>query len=397
MKRVHPLRSARGRLLLGIILALVVSSRFYLPLVLTGATDPVKTLALPLTNPLQQATPTSTPTPTPVENPLNALHVEGNQLVTVDGRRIILRGVNRDGSDFFCAEGKGIFDGPTGPKSIAALLSWHINAVRIPLNEGCWRGAAGIQPAYSGAAYQAAIAAYVAALTAHGIYAILDLHKVAPGIEVNTHQFLPMPDADHAPEFWRQVALLYGNNGMVLFDLYNEPHDISWTCWRDGESACHGLSYRAVGMRDLVQTVRATGATNVLLLTAAHWGNDVGQWLSYAPIDPLHSLAASWHIYTQTIPCADIACFDRVAATVAEHVPLVAAEFGVDVSGTYCGVGGVDLLLDWLDQHGVSYTAWTWNVGEQTCGSLSLISNWGGTPKAPNGTLYRTHLLAVSP
>ena len=43
-----------------------------------------------------------------------------------------------------------------------------------------------------------------------------------------------MADAAHAPDFWRSVAARFRDDSGVVFDLYNEPHDISWGCWRDG-------------------------------------------------------------------------------------------------------------------------------------------------------------------
>ena len=68
-----------------------------------------------------------------------------------------------------------------GPQAIAAMTSWHINAVRLPLNEDCWLGINGAPARYSGARYRAAIRAYVARLNHAGLYVILDLHWSAPG------------------------------------------------------------------------------------------------------------------------------------------------------------------------------------------------------------------------
>src|SRR5438067_2300489 len=85
------------------------------------------------------------------------------------------------------------------------------------------------------------------------------------------------------------------NNG--IFDLYNEPHDISWTCWRNGGSSCSGAPFSIAGMQTLVTTVRNTGATNILLLGGLAFSNDLSQWLANEPTDPMNQLAASWHVY----------------------------------------------------------------------------------------------------
>src|SRR6266705_4014692 len=105
-----------------------------------------------------------------------AVHVRGNQLVDATARPVRLRGVNRSGAEYACAQGWGIFDGPSDSASVAAIASWRANAVRVPLNETCWLGINGVAPAYSGDSYRRAIAAYVALLNRAGLVVILDLH-----------------------------------------------------------------------------------------------------------------------------------------------------------------------------------------------------------------------------
>ena len=47
-----------------------------------------------------------------------------------------------------------------------------------------------------------------------------------------------------------QVSQRYANNPLVLFELYNEPHDVSWDIWRNGGSA----SFTVAGMQTLYNT-----------------------------------------------------------------------------------------------------------------------------------------------
>ena len=46
--------------------------------------------------------------------------------------------------------GWGIFDGPAARRSVQAIAAWHVNAVRITLNEDCWLGINGVEAAYGG-------------------------------------------------------------------------------------------------------------------------------------------------------------------------------------------------------------------------------------------------------
>ena len=67
------------------------------------------------------------------------LSVQGNHLVDGRGHVVRLTGVNRSGAEYACAGGWGIWDGPTDTRAaIAAIASWHVNAVRVPLNKDCF-------------------------------------------------------------------------------------------------------------------------------------------------------------------------------------------------------------------------------------------------------------------
>src|SRR5256712_8029451 len=196
-----------------------------------------------------------------------AVHIQGNQLVDSGGRVVRLRGVNRSGTEYACAQGWGFFDGPSDSASVQAIVAWKANAVRVPLNETCWLAINGVAPAYSGANYARAISDYVALLNRAGLVVILDLHWSATGTAVALGQ-APMPDRDHTPQFWSDVAAAYGSNNRVIFDLFNEPFPDNnsdtpeaWRCWRGG-GPCTGMSYPAAGMQGLGEAGRRAGAKN---------------------------------------------------------------------------------------------------------------------------------------
>jgi endoglucanase len=321
--------------------------------------------------------------------PAPGLHVQGNRLVDAGGHTVRLIGVDRSGAEYACAQGWGIFDGPVDSAAVAAIASWHVNAVRVPMNEDCWLGINGVPAAYAGASYRAAIAGFVARLNAAGIVAILDLHWGAPDTVLALAQ-TPMPDRDHSPAFWRSVAAAFKGNDSVIFDLFNEPYPDgntdspeAWRCWRDG-GTCAGVSYQAAGMQELVDSVRTAGATNVIMLGGPEYASDLASWLANEPADPLHNLAASWHIYNFSW-CSTPSCWNGAADTVAQHVPLILGELGQDDGGS----AFVTSLMDWMDARGGSYLAWTWDVWGPP---MSLITGYDGTPSA-YGQTFRTRFL----
>lgn len=311
--------------------------------------------------------------------PMTGLQVSGNRILNGAGQPVRLLGVNRSGTEFACVQGWGIFDGPVDDAAIAAMLTWGVNTVRVPLNEHCWLGKPYINASYRGAAYQAAIAGFVSRLNARGIAVILELHWAAPdGLPAD--QLRPMPNRQNSPAFWSSVANAYKGNGMVVFDLFNEPYPDNnqdsaeaWRCWRDGGS-CSGVGYEAAGMTELLGAVRATGAANVVLLGGVGYSAFLSRWLTHRPADPTGNLGASWHLYNFS-QCNQPACWNGQIAPVAAQVPLVAGEIGENS----CAHGFVDPLMDWLDARAASYLGWTWNTWD--CGAgPALITSYSGTP-----------------
>ena len=314
------------------------------------------------------------------------LRVQGATLVDSSGRTVRLRGVDRSGAEYACAQGWGIFDGPVDSAAVAAIAAWRANAVRVPLNEDCWLAINGVPAAYAGATYQQAIHDFVGRLNRAGLYVILDLHWAAPDT-VRALAQTPMPDRDHSPEFWREVGAAYKGNDRVVFDLFNEPYPDNnadtpeaWRCWKSG-GTCGGMSYQAAGMQELVDAVRSSGATNVIMLGGVEYASGLSHWLANLPSDPLHNLAASWHIYNFSW-CTAQACWDSTAGPVARQVPLILGELGEDDHGS----SFVTALMDWMDARGGSYLAWTWDVWGS---ALDLIASYDGTPTA-YGQTFRT-------
>jgi endoglucanase len=149
-----------------------------------------------------------------------SLTVQGNRL-TANGTPIVLHGVNRSGTEYACIQNGGIFDGPSDAASVAAMASWGVTLVRVPLNEDCWLGINGAPAAYSGANYVNAVKAYVALLHADGIYAELSLIWGAPGTNKATYQ-PGSPDEDHSPAMWAGMASTFAGDGDVILAPWGE-------------------------------------------------------------------------------------------------------------------------------------------------------------------------------
>jgi hypothetical protein len=315
----------------------------------------------------------------------------------------------------------------------AAIASWHVNAVRVPLNEDCWLGINGVPTKYAGAFYQAAVERWVTTLNAAGIVAILDLHRSAPGANSTAAQW-PMPDVNHSITFWQQVATAFRSDPSVIFDLYNEPYlggsrvtTSDWSCWLAGCTTTTTLctsgsitpcstttevTYQIAGMQQLLEAVRSTGATEPVMVGGLNWAGDpcgvvdsggnggTCEWLKFEPKDPDHQLILSFHTYNWTA-CTSVECWNTSVRPVADSVPVVTGELGErDCSASY-----IDSYMAWADSHNISYLAWSWqppNTSDtESCVTdpvlnMKLLSNWDGAPStAVAGAAFRSHLLAI--
>jgi endoglucanase len=346
--------------------------------------------------------PTSITTPS---SPAPPLHIEGNLLVDSKGNMVRLTGANRSGTEYRCLQ-YSVFDGPNSEASIDAMLTWHINAIRIPLNEDCWLGINLKVSRFGGDYYRDHIHSYVETLISNGITPILDLHWSAPGTQQASEQ-QPMPDRDHSVTFWQQVANAYKENNAVIFDLFNEPFPdnnsdtlAAWQCWRYGTDPNYcpagtaGLHYTAAGMQELVNAVRSTGAKNVIMLGGIQYAATLDHWMQFKPFDPLQQLAVSWHLYNFS-SCNQPFCWYEQGLPLMKAYPVITGEIGEDDrQGVF-----IAKLMSFLDQPGdglqsQSYLAWVWNT-DQT--KFDLIESYSGEPTSAYGKTFMDHLQAMHP
>jgi Cellulase (glycosyl hydrolase family 5) len=330
-----------------------------------------------------------------------SISVDANRLIDGSGHKVFLHGVNRDDMAYACADGHGIFIGPVGQASVTAMQAWNINAVRLTLNEDCWLGINRTRASYSGPNYRREIAEYVKLLEANKIYVILDLQWAAPGSYLS-NELVPMADADHSPSFWRSVAATFANDRGVLFDLYNEPYGLSWSCWKRGGCTtscpvgnCRGVKYAATGMDPLIAAVRkaeSSGWHHPVIIAGLGSSNDLSGWRDYRPADPARQEVAGAHVYNDRIACEDLDCWNSEYREVAEQVPLVADEFGDAVS--HCAWSSyLDTFMNFMQSYGSGYLAWVWNAGAR-CPEPSLITDWNGNATS-YGAGYKSHLLEL--
>jgi Cellulase (glycosyl hydrolase family 5) len=327
---------------------------------------------------------------------LSRLHVSGNRILDKNGRQVLFQGVNRSGTEYACVQGWGIFDGPNTASSVRAIASWHVNIVRVLVNEDCWLGINGIKPQYGAATYRQAIVDYVQLLHRYRMYAEVSLIWAAPGSYRATFQ-PPAPDEDHAPAVWASLASTFRNDPSVILAPWGET-TVDANCFLNG--GCEATyspantRYRVAGMQQAVTIMRRAGYNGIIAIPGIDYANDLSQWLSHEPRDPRHQLIAEAHIYGgQT--CSNVPCLEATYAPVASRVPLVFGETGESsISSADCGTGHISTIVDWADAHRVGYIAWAWDTWGN-CGVL--IRDYAGQPFSAYGAWIRSHYRSRRP
>ncbi len=387
--------------------------------------------------------------------------MSGNHFVDGSGNTVQLRGVNVSGLEFVAIEGwdpSNPWGGQTGDPTPDwnVIKTWGVNAVRLPLNEASWLGLScsdiggssvtinsggqqvqdtpgQIIQADPGDNYQATVEQTVANATAAGLYVILDLHWAAPNdgsVAACPTIQNAMADSDHSVAFWTSIATTFKSNPAVIFELFNEPFvgesplasgdtNSAWYYILNGgatetELQASGnpseidLNWTTEGYQQLLDAVRATGATNVVIAGTDSWTQTMTEWLSYAPTDPAHQLAAAWHPYsaapygypTQVVcpglPQCSAEEMTAVQDILAAGYPVVATEFGDMITASPGDTAPwASVLLPFADQHGISYLGWTWDVWTGATADV-LINDEAGDPTYGYGTYVKQHYLCVA-
>ena len=305
-------------------------------------------------------------------------YTNGASVCSADGTAHLFHGVDRPSMEW---DSSGEWANSEGiPRSdFAAMAAWHVNVVRIALNQDFWlAGAALYDPAYAGRVDQA-----VKDAEASGLDVIVDLHwsdrgdltasVVGQGQGKAGHADQQQMADANSKQFWSEVASKYQNDGHVLFELYNEPHDIPWQVWLHGGTVGGVASYQAVGMQDLYDAVRATGANNVVIAGGIGWAFNLSS--VYANKIQGYNIMYATHPYYPQDPATQ---WDSMFGYLASQnlAPVIATEFG---DGTTGCTGAWDTnLTQYADQLHISWTAWAWWPAD--CKFPALISDWDYTP-----------------
>lgn len=262
------------------------------------------------------------------------LKVSGNRLVDAAGQPVLLHGLMAPDPARLAEKSKferSFYDG---------MAATGANVIRIPIHPERWER----DPDY--------LWRYLDPLVAwnsdNGVYTILDLHFIG-NIETGSGGQMPdiqQPSKDFSLAFWQQVAGYFKDTPSVIFEIFNEPQDISSADWR-------------LNAQEIVAVIRATGAAQLILVGGVDYAKDLS-WVLEQPVAG-ENIAYTTHIF----PAHTQASWESWFGETASQYPVLLTEWGWTESATSSDTAYLvgsqkaygEPLIDYLTQRKISWVA----------------------------------------
>src|SRR5579884_1535906 len=231
------------------------------------------------------------------------LHVDSKTGYIMDANNCIvdLRGFNTSGTEY--GDAVGNFPGLTPQRLTWFNSMFQMNYIRLNLNVGWWNSDVYVPNAQM--SYRAWIQQWISWAEQNGDYVLLtrtneyqlppcggtitycpaqaessDLDDNYPQQQFNAGHLL-----DQTLAFWKSIVSLYKNDPAILYNDWNELHDITATTWLTVQTT-------------LITTIRSINPRSLIMLGSNDWNNTMSP-VSNGQVPDLNypNLVYDWHIY----------------------------------------------------------------------------------------------------
>lgn len=205
-----------------------------------------------------------------------------------------------------------------------------------------------------------------------GIYVIIDWH------DHNAHNHTAQ-----AKSFFKQMAILYGDRPNIIYEIYNEPEQVSW-----------GNEIKPYA-EEVIKEIRAIDPANLIVVGTPTWSQDV----DVAAKDPLDysNLAYALHFYAATHKQW---LRDKAVVAMNKGLALFVSEWGAsEASGTgTLDYNETEKWCNFMNENNLSWCNWSVADKNETSAALksgaSATGGWSNSYLTDSGKLVRGKIIS---
>lgn len=204
-----------------------------------------------------------------------------------------------------------------------------------------------------------------------GIYVIVDWHD--HHAEEHTSE---------AAQFFSAVSEKYGNHSNLIYEIYNEPLDVSWN------------DVLKPYAETVITEIRKNDPDNLIIMGTRNWSQDVQDVIGNE-IDDLN-IAYVLHFYSSTHK-QDLR--DKGIMAMNAGIPLFISEWGLSEAS---GTGNINIAesnkwFAFLEDNNLSWCNWSIIDKDETSAALkpttTRLSGWDATELTQSGNMIRNYLI----
>lgn len=243
---------------------------------------------------------------------------------------------------------------------------WNAKLIRAAMGVGPQEGGYIASPD----ANKRRVQTVVNAAIENGMYVIIDWHT--HNAEMYKQQ---------AVQFFGEMSRLYGNYNNVIYEIYNEPLNVSWT----------GVIKPYA--EDVIRAIRANDPDNLIIVGTPNWSQDVDV-AAQSPITISSNIAYTLHFYAGS----HAALRAKASTALQRGLPLFVTEWGtVDASGDgNVAQGETQTWMTFLKSNNISHANWALNDKAEGSSALvpgaSITGGWSDSQLTTSGRLVKGYI-----